>query len=255
MASEVSRRCLSSPGAPPPAVERLAGDPGCGPAAAAAVPCPPEEPRAEVASPPDALLSARIVVISDFNCPYCFTLNEWISGLGLADQVRWVGIEHKPHLPLSFASANRQADRTTLENEVSDVQRRAPDLGVRQPPVWVNSRQALLLQAAIEDEAPQRAAALRQRIFRDIWLHGRNIADPATLDAALAELELEPLEAQYLAAPQLDGLTTWWRQELDRIPCMLAPTGARHLGLQDRRAVEAFLVGALQEPPPAPGCR
>jgi len=55
---------------------------------------------------PLALLSARVVVISDFNCPYCFTLNEWLAALGLADQVRWVGVEHKPHLPSGFGEHN-----------------------------------------------------------------------------------------------------------------------------------------------------
>jgi hypothetical protein len=54
---------------------------------------------------------------------------------------------------------------------------------------------------------------------------------------------------------ELDRITAWWAQELDRIPCMLAPTGARHLGLQDRPAVEAFVLGALRHRPDGDGCR
>jgi hypothetical protein len=54
---------------------------------------------------------------------------------------------------------------------------------------------------------------------------------------------------------ELDLITVWWARELDRIPCMLAPTGARHLGLQDRLAVEAFVLGALRDRPEGDGCR
>jgi predicted DsbA family dithiol-disulfide isomerase len=105
--------------------------------------------EAASALPPE-LQSSRIVVVSDFNCPYCFTLNEWLNQLGVAARVYWVGVEHKPHLPHDFAQANRADDLETLQREVSDVRRRAPEVGVQLPPVWVNSQQALLLQAAVE---------------------------------------------------------------------------------------------------------
>jgi protein-disulfide isomerase len=26
--------------------------------------------------------TARVLVVSDFNCPYCYTLNEWVHKLG-----------------------------------------------------------------------------------------------------------------------------------------------------------------------------
>lgn len=201
------------------------------------------------------LLGSRVVVISDFNCPYCFTLNEWLTQLGLADRVRWVGVEHKPHLPSHFADGNDDGDLGTLQREVADVRQRAPDLGVQLPPVWVNSRRALLLQAALEAEEPGIAWRFRRAIFRWFWLEGANIASPEVLESCLAESGVDPALVRFLDDDQLDGLTHWWRDELDRIPCLLAPTGARHLGLQDLPAVTAFVLGALSEPPPAPGCR
>lgn len=209
---------------------------------------------------PPQLLSARVTVVSDFNCPYCFTLNEWLWELGLAGRVRWLGIEHKPHLPCRIETANRPEDRDTLESEVSDVTRRFPELGVQLPHTWVNSRQALLLQAALEDEDPDRAPRIRRRIFQSFWCEGRNIADPQVLEACLAEEGLsDALEPPSDAEPEdlraLSERTLWWARELDRIPCMLAPTGVRHLGLQNRDAVAAFVLGALREPPPASGCR
>ncbi len=201
------------------------------------------------------LVSSRVVVVSDFNCPYCFTLNEWLNRLGVASRVWWVGVEHKPHLPTVLVDPNLPGDLKTLRDEVGDVQQRAPDLMVQLPPVWVNSQAALLLQATVEAEQPELAAPLRNAIFRRFWQHSGNIADPQELELCLLEAGLAPDPHRFLDREQLERLTSWWSVELDRIPCMLAPSGVRHLGLQDLAAVEAFVLGALHEPPPGPSCR
>jgi len=204
---------------------------------------------------PPELQSSRILVISDFNCPYCFTLNEWLNQLGVAERVYWVGVEHKSHLPFEFSATNQPDDHTTLLKEVADVQRRAPEVEVQLPPVWVNSHQALLLQAAVEADEPALAAPLRTAIFRSFWRDQRNIANAQELHHCQQVAGVGPDPERFLDPEALDRLSTWWRQELDRIPCMLAPTGARHLGLQDRAAVEAFVLGALHDPPAGPACR
>lgn len=196
-----------------------------------------------------------MVVISDFNCPYCFTLNEWLSDLELADAVRWVGVEHKPHLPRGLDAANRPDDLSTLEREVADVSRRAPEVGVTLPRVWINSRQALLVQAVLEDEQPRLAHRVRRALFRSFWRHNQDLSSPAVIEAALQQVGVPPPAGDALDPQELDLITAWWTRELDRIPCMLAPTGARHLGLQDRPAVEAFVLGALRDRPGGDGCR
>jgi hypothetical protein len=178
-----------------------------------------------------------------------------LNQLGVASRVFWVGVEHKPHLPRDFSDINQPDDIATLQKEVEDVQRRAPDLGVQRPPVWVNSREALLLQAAVEAEQPALAAPLRTAIFRRFWLDLANIALPRELEVCQQQAGVSPDPDRFLDLEPLDRITAWWRGELDRIPCMLAPSGARHLGLQDRAAVEAFVLGALHEPPPGPSCR
>lgn len=195
------------------------------------------------------------MVVSDFNCPYCFTLNTWLNQLGVASRVFWVGVEHKPHLPRAFTDTNQPDDLLTLQKEVRDVNQRAPEVGVALPPVWVNSRRALLLQAAVEADQPAIAAPMRTAIFERFWRQCRNIAEPAELDHCERLAGVEPDADRFLDPQQLERITAWWREELDRIPCMLAPSGARHLGLQDKAAVEAFVLGALHDPPPGPACR
>jgi 2-hydroxychromene-2-carboxylate isomerase len=204
---------------------------------------------------PSLLLSARVVVISDFNCPYCFTLNEWLSDLDLAATVRWVGVEHKPHLPGGLQARNLPEDLSILEREVADVSRRAPEVGVTLPPVWVNSRRALLVQAFLEDEAPQLAHRVRRELFHAFWREGRDLSAADVIAAALDRAGVAPPGPEGLDGAELDLITAWWAQDLDRIPCMLAPTGARHLGLQERPAVEAFVLGALRDRRDGHGCR
>lgn len=204
---------------------------------------------------PPELQSSRVVVVSDFNCPYCFTLNEWLNLLGVADRVYWVGVEHKPHLPTEFSSVNLPEDHNTLLKEVEDVRRRAPEVAVQLPSVWVNTHQALLLQAAVEIDQPAQAAPLRTAIFRRFWHDGQNIARLQDLHPCEQQAGLETDPDRFIDPLALDRITGWWREHLDRVPCMLAPSGARHLGLQDRAAVEAFVLGALHDPPPGPACR
>ncbi len=203
--------------------------------------------RLPIPSPP--ILTGRTVVFSDFNCPYCFTLNEWLSELGAASRVRWVGIEHRPELPMT--GGNLVPDAQQLALEVADVGRRAPEVGVVRPPYWCNSRPALLLQNAVEVDAPEFAHTLRRRIFRRYWLEGVPLCDATALAEELAQFpETEPTAE----VAELDRLTAWWRAHVDRIPAMFAPTGVVHLGLQDRETVRRFVETAIAPAAPGPGC-
>lgn len=195
------------------------------------------------------LVTTRVVVISDFNCPYCFTLNEWIHSFGASARVRWVGIEHRPDLPTS--GANRHEDKLQMEKEVEDVKHRAPAVGIVSPSVWANSRSALLVQNALEDEEPEKAHAFRRRVFQNMWQEP-GIPDMATIieeSLATFDLPFPELEPEWL-----DELTAWWKTHLDRVPCMIAPTGILHEGLQDQAAVGSFLNSALHVASVGPGC-
>jgi predicted DsbA family dithiol-disulfide isomerase len=198
-------------------------------------------------------LSSRVLVISDFNCPFCFTLNEWIEDLGLSSQVRWLAVEHREDLP--HRGQNQPDALATVTDEVLQVQRRAPEVGVKAPPLWPNSHLALVYQSAIEDDFPEQAAALRQGLFRLLWHEGENLAEPDHLNQLAQHLDLPSPQEIFLDDGLLARQTQWWRDALDRIPVMIAPTGARHLGLQTRATVEAFIQSALFEPPPGEGCQ
>ena len=141
--------------------------------------------------------------------------------------ISWVGVEHRPDLPK--AGINRDTDSRQISQEVDDVNSRGRGITVQMPELWQNSRSFLLVQNALEIEAPDRAAEVRRAIFRQFWNHQ---------------------EPDYL-----DELTRWWKVQLDRVPCMLSPTGLAHLGLQDVKAVGSFVNSAIRAAKVGPGCR
>ena len=194
--------------------------------------------------------TSRVLIFSDFNCPYCFTLNEWLAEEQLDGDVHWLGIEHRASLPRG--GSNSASERRQLVEEVEDVKRRAPEVGVVAPSVWCSSHDALLLQNAAEVDYPETAATLRRRLFRAYWREDKLLSDPEWLQQAAASFpDVEPA----LEQEELERLTQWWATHLDRIPAMLAPTGVAHLGLQDKAAVVRFMRSALHETPAGPGCR
>ena len=83
------------------------------------------------------LKSSRVLVFSDFNCPFCFTLNEWLEAEGLGSMVRWVGIEHRPDLPAGGANDGKDAE---LMHWGIEVQLR-PEIGSPSP-LWSTPRRA-----------------------------------------------------------------------------------------------------------------
>ena len=95
------------------------------------------------------------------------------------------------------------------------------------------------------------AHRVRTTIFRRYWQQGGEMSEQVVAETlaehGLAEPEPEP--------DHLAELTRWWKAALDRVPCMLAPTGVVHRGLQDVQAVRSFVNSALHSAGEGPGCR
>lgn len=194
-------------------------------------------------------VTSRVLVISDFNCPYCFLLNEWLSAMGKDTNILWVGIEHRPDLPK--AGINLDTDSRQISQEVDDVNSRGRGITVQIPELWQNSRSFLLVQNALEIDAPDRATEVRRAIFRQFWNH----QEPVSEDWLMGYLGEQGIPIPEQEPDYLDELTRWWKEQLDRVPCMLSPTGLAHLGLQDVKAVGSFVNSAIRAAKVGPGCR
>jgi len=109
-----------------------------------------------------------------------------------------------------------------------------------------------MLQNAIEDDHPNLAPQVRSWIFRRYWHEGDLPSSPDSIRDTLKKLGIE---IPFLEPDLLDEWSGWWKNELDRIPVMIAPTGVCHRGLQDFDAVRLFLRGALHSAGAGPGCQ
>ncbi len=188
----------------------------------------------------------RFTVYADFNCPFCYALNERLHAAELGGQVEFRTIQHAPAISSNLAGLEIISD---LTNEVAEVRRRAPSTKINVPMFRPNTAAASALQSAINRQDPARASELRRRIFQALWVEGLDISDPALLSDLLRELDIE--------APTEDGstrqeLSAWQRawdenHEFDHnIPIVISDRGETVIGFPLEPEMDAFLkTGSL----------
>lgn len=59
----------------------------------------------------------KAILYSDFNCPFCYALEERLVGLHLAAFVEWRGVQHAPEMPVPMQLANLGLSQS-IEREV-----------------------------------------------------------------------------------------------------------------------------------------
>ncbi len=130
-----------------------------------------------MASEPGNHPARKVVVYSDYICPFCFIGKSRIDRLKkeFDAMVEWRNIEIHPETPLDGIP------RTQLSAGFSqlwlNVERLAKEAGVeiRQPPTISNSSLALIASEYARKEG--RFEAFHDRVFRAYWQEGRNIGD------------------------------------------------------------------------------
>ena len=192
------------------------------------------------------MLTTKIIVYSDLNCPFCFALNEWLSEAKQAQLVSWRGIEHMPELVIGEIADDNVRD--DLINEVGILNTRVENIKLRVPDYRPNTSRALAMLLAAEERCPEIAPDLRMAVFRALWRDNKDISDPEVLQAIAGDYTGDlagTADTDFSAyALQVERNTQEWRQ-FDRIPTLKAPTGATYLGLGDQQALSVFLGSAL----------
>ncbi len=185
-------------------------------------------------------------VYADFNCPFCYALNERLHAAGLDDRVEFRTIQHAPTISSSHAGLEIISD---LTNEVADVRRRAPSTRINVPMFRPNTEAASALQTVINHQDPARASLLRRRIFQALWVEGQDISDPKLLARLLRELEIEPPAGDSAARREMGA----WQQDWDgsreyghNIPIVISDRGETVIGFPLEPEMDAFLkTGSL----------
>ena len=189
--------------------------------------------------------AGRFVVYADFNCPFCYALNERLHAMNLEDRVEFRSVQHDP----SASSADSDIELLAeLSAEVAETRRRAPSVRVALPAIRPATGPAARLLCAVSRQYPGRSSQLRRCIFRALWVHGQDISDSQVLEGLLDQLDIRIAPP----APEVDELDAWqseWaenREYQGNIPVVISEQGETVIGFPLEPEINAFLkTGSL----------
>ncbi|HET9900947.1 MAG TPA: DsbA family protein [Actinomycetes bacterium] len=184
-----------------------------------------------------------VTLFTDLNCPFCYATEQRLEQLGVDDTIAWRGVEHEPDLPVPMALDDLDI-AAELAEEVRSVRGRAPEVAIAVPPGKANTAAGLLATAAALRIDAVRGAAFRQAVYRAFWRDGRDVSDPAVLEAlahdeGLPALRARPEDAVSVASWRLE----WERSPLRGVPLLIRDDGETVYGLKDIETLARFVRG------------
>ena len=184
--------------------------------------------------------AGHLTVYADFNCPFCYALNEHLHAMDLQDRVEFRSIQHAPSVSSKKAGFKVLSE---LTREVAEVRRRAPSIHINVPMFKPNTAAASMLVNAISKNQPDKTSQLRRRLFHALWVDGKDISDPDVLDALMSELDIEP-PADTAPDKELAEWQALWdgNREYDHnIPIVISDRGEVVIGFPLESELDAFL--------------
>ena len=126
------------------------------------------------------MIEPRIVLYSDFNCPFCYAMHERLHEMNVLGHCEWRGVQHAPQLPRPMKPWQGSLG-AELWHEVTVVQRLAPGLPIVLPPGKPNTRPAIEQAVALLRRDRSHGMTFVRETYRAFWCEGRDISDPAVL--------------------------------------------------------------------------
>ncbi len=187
----------------------------------------------------------NITVYGDFNCPFCYALNERLQVYAREITIRWRSVQHLPNVDGSAPTFQEQAQLTA---EVASVRKRAPEVQIVSPPSRPNSAHASRVIATAELRGDD-VTLLRSLIYRALWREGLDISDRDVIAGLVDQCGLQPVEPTAEANQELgDWQDVWEMGDFDRrIPSMENDAGGRMLGFPAIPRLMPFLQGQIEE--------
>ncbi len=191
-------------------------------------------------------------VYGDFNCPFCYALEERLRDFSEDHEIEWRPIQHVPNL----MNLSNVEDLAELASEVFTVRHRSPDLAIAMPRLRPNSALVNEIYIAIQSRDHGLAGRFRERVFEALWKEGLDISTTEVVESLLAELGIARPEPR---AEEQDSLAAFQRQWQSadpnrRIPIMTADDGRVLPGLSCPRDIECFLAGSEPSGEPSGVC-
>lgn len=196
------------------------------------------------------------VVYGDLNCPFSYALHELLSNHNLLHKVDWRLVEHSPDIGSYISSAESMAE---LASDVFNIRNRTPDITISLPLKRGDSFFPCLCVIAAQQIDADKAIIFRQRLYRALWIEGKDIANPSVIFACLEAADL-PTELDADEACET-VLADWQRQWENgnftlRTPAVITDDGRKMVGLLNHDTVIRFLQGhAIDTPEVSSGTR
>jgi len=186
------------------------------------------------------------IAYADFNCPFCYALNERLHKMNLEDKVDFRSIQHAPS---SSSDETELKVLIELTREVAKLRQRAPSIEIVTPIFRPGTGPASRLLDVVTRKMPDKASLLRRRIFRAYWVDELDISRLDVLEALLTELDIE---SAVLEMEPSENLVTW-QSEWDSnavaervIPIVISEQGEKVIGFPLEPELNAFLqTGSL----------
>jgi len=181
-------------------------------------------------------------IYADFNCPFCFVLNERLEPFIDEFDFEWKMIEHMPGLDSNNPVPEAQSLLTT---EVFIVKFRAPDVPIRLPrsrPPTIKINEAYAAASQID---LIKASKFKQMVYRSLWFDGVDISDPKVINELLSSAGFEGIDFGVKAIEKHRmWLEEWEYSSFDRrIPMIVSDDGRKLLGLLAPAEIRNFLHG------------
>ena len=183
----------------------------------------------------------RVVLYSDFNCPFCYAMHEQLWQLGLAERVEWRGVQHAPHLPVPMAQWNGPL-AAELRHEVAMVGRLAPALPIAMPSGKPNTGAAILTAASVLSRDLRQGEALVRALYVAFWRDGVDLSNPAMLRNLSGVTEEDVLEVPARIVQTVEEWDHEWRQTRQSgVPLLVSPEGEQLVGFVQASEVLQFV--------------
>jgi predicted DsbA family dithiol-disulfide isomerase len=182
------------------------------------------------------------ILYSDFNCPFCYALHERLHDMKLLDLVAWRGLQHAPYL----ANPMRRWDgamKAELQHEVAVVKRLTPDLAIEVPQGKPNTKSAIERAAQLLSLDRSRGMEFIHLVYASFWLDGRDISDPAALDALTApdaDAEIPWSQKETTASILRDWTEGWHATGQAGVPLVVSPDDRLLVGCVPAEQIERF---------------
>ncbi|MFO0701881.1 MAG: DsbA family protein [Nitrospira sp.] len=184
--------------------------------------------------------SIRVVLYSDFNCPFCYALHERLQEMGLLEQCDWRGVQHAPHLPKPMRPWQGSLG-AELKHEVAVVQRLAPNLSIVLPSGKPNTLPAIEFAVAILQKDRPEGMKFVHRIYQAFWCDGQDISDPEVLQRLAGEECVADFGGQNQVVAQ-KWETAWHATGQNGVPLLVAPDGDLLVGCVPADHIRQFFA-------------